>query len=185
MKNYAYYPDDAFKSLNYTGGGAASSTPSVSFTYKPDYARLDMITLTRPGPVTETITYTYNPITGSPTTGAGRVASIAETPANDSTTYGYDALGRVTSKLINGIGESFQYDNLNRILAHTTPLSATPFTISYLNATHRPLSISYPNGQISTFAWFNNAGDQRLKVFGRVITIGNEQKGLRNHRQAL
>ncbi len=72
---------------------------------------------------TGTTSYTYNPITGSTTTGAGRLAT--ETGPLGSTaaiSYTYDELGRMTATAVNGVSSSVVYDSLNRITSATNVL---------------------------------------------------------------
>lgn len=54
---------------------------------------------------TGTTSYSYNAITGTATLGAGRLASVSVPIAGSSATvaYSYDAVGRVTSRTVDGM----------------------------------------------------------------------------------
>lgn len=151
---FQYFLDDNLKQVKYTN--AAVATPSVSFTYDSKYDRIATMTDT-----TGTTVYSYNPITSAAALGAGRLAVINGPFDHDSITYVYDSLGRVISRAINNVTSSVVYDKLGRVTSATNDLGS--FVYSYLNQTHRLDSIYYPNGQITTFDYFDNEGDQRLK----------------------
>lgn len=51
--------------------------------------------------------------------GAGQVASVDGPLTDDTITYTYDELGRVTSRAINGVAASQTYDALGRTTAET------------------------------------------------------------------
>src|SRR5689334_14981156 len=75
-----------------------------------------------PGRVTDTtgtIQYSYVP---AGTEGAGKVASVDGPWNNDTITFVYDALGRLTNRAINGVGQSLHYDALGRIDTSTNAL---------------------------------------------------------------
>ncbi|TGV56334.1 hypothetical protein EN792_076270 [Mesorhizobium sp. M00.F.Ca.ET.149.01.1.1] len=51
-------------------------------------------------------------------------------------TYGYDELGRPTSRTVSGAGaETFAYDAIDRLTGHTSDLGA--FVIGYLGQTEQ------------------------------------------------
>ena len=62
--------------------------------------------------------------------------------SNDTITLGYDQLGRVVSRAINGVAESVAFDTLGRLEAVTNPLGT--FNYSYVGVTERLQSLSYP-----------------------------------------
>ena len=64
-----------------------------------------------------TTTYGYNPIAVPPALGAGQLASIDAPLATDTITLGYDQLGRITNRSINGAAnsETWTFDSLGRV----------------------------------------------------------------------
>jgi RHS repeat-associated protein len=150
---YAYNRDNNLASISYTN--PRNPTPNVSFIYDPVYNQRTSMT-----DGTGTTTYSYYPVNA--TVGAGRLQSVAGPLANSTITYTYDQLGRVVGRSINGAANqmSMVYDALGRVTSETNPLGN--FTTAYVNTTGRPSSLTYPNGQTTVYAYFNNVGDQRL-----------------------
>jgi RHS repeat-associated protein len=173
IKNYAYFADDTLQGITYTltpGIHPADliPTPSVNFTYDPNYQRVQTMT-----DGTGLTTFSYNPVTPQGTLGAGRLSSVDGPLDQDTIYYFYDNLGRIGNQAFGGgFVEAKTYDELGRMVTHTTPMG--DFTSAYLNATHRLTSIdvgSSPNGMHASFDYFDNLGDQRLKK----ITYQNHQ----------
>ena len=83
--------------------------------------------------------------------------------ANDTITYGYDELGRLGSRQIGGSArtETQAFDALGRLTTLTNPLGN--FSYIYDGVTRRPLSVTYPNGQQTSYGYLGNAGDHRLQ----------------------
>ena len=81
---------------------------------------------------------------------------------DDTITYTYDELGRVTSRAINGVAASQAYDPLGRVTTETNVLGT--FTYGYDGVTSRLATVSYPNGQTSAYRYFDNLGDRRLQT---------------------
>ena len=155
VKHYGYAIDESLTNVTYTG--AAVATPPVTFGYDPNYPRLTSMT-----DGTGTTTFGYYPITtNGGTLGALRLHTVDGPLANDTITYQYDALNRMTNRAINSVNESVAFDELGRITNHTSVLGA--FVPAYVNATRRLNSLAYPNGQTTVFDYFDNAGDRRLK----------------------
>jgi len=96
VTQFAWNRDDTLKSL--ANGSAVIPTPGVSFTYDPDYERVLSMT-----DGTGTTRYSYNPVTGTPTLGAGGLASVDGPLPNDTITYSYDELNRPVHRAINGL----------------------------------------------------------------------------------
>lgn len=120
--NYTYYNDDNLKQANYTntaGRPLSPPTPSVTFTYDPNYNR---VATTADG--TGTTTYAYKPITGGVSLGAGRLQSVDGPLVNDTITYTYDELGRELSHAINGSTASQTFDALGRVSGTTNALGS-------------------------------------------------------------
>ena len=98
---YAYSVDNNLLSIaSYAGGSATTST---SFTYDAAYKR--MATMADPSGNTA---FTYNPVAAG-TLGAGSLASVSGPLPNAAITYGYDALGRVKQRAINGVARDFVF----------------------------------------------------------------------------
>jgi len=152
-RTYAYKVDNNLLSLTYPAG---NSTASVSFTYGAIYDRMD--TMTDPGGLTS---FAYNPITATPTLGAGRLHAVDGPLANDTITYAYDGLGRVTQRDINGIAREFALDDLSRLTRETNPLGQFDYT--YDGATSRLASAAAPNAVVSAFAYFALPHDRALQ----------------------
>ena len=155
VKTFAYNRDDAVAGITYQLGSGVAATPNVSFTYDPVYGRVATVT-----DGTGTANYSYYPVG---VLGAGQLQSIDGPLGNDTITYGYDELGRMNSKQIGGSSrvETAQFDALGRPTQITNPLGN--FTYAYDGVTERPLSVTYPNGQQTAYAYLNNLGDRRLQ----------------------
>jgi len=153
---YSYFLDDTLQQTTYTN--AQNPTATVSYTYDPVYPRKATMT-----DGTGTTTWTYNPITTTPSLGAGLLASVSG-PVGSSTyttTFTYDERGRVTRRSIDGTAATASYDVLGRVSGETDPLGAVNYT--FVGATGRLSSVSLPNGQTTSFLYFDNLGDNRLQ----------------------
>jgi len=165
-RTFSYFSDGRIDRVSYShlntpppAPPAYIAVPDLNFTYDLKYPRISTMTYG-----TEQTVYGYNPVTGAESLGAGRLATIDGPLANDTIQYGYDILGRIVSRNINGVGESVTYDALGRVTSHVTPLgSPGTFTPTYVGATRRLTSLSYPNGQTTTFDYWDNLHDKRLK----------------------
>ena len=102
---YTYHVDDTLQSVAFTN--AVVATPSVSYTYDSAYKRVATMV-----DGTGTTSYGYHPV-GVP--GAGQVASVDGPLSADTITHGYDELGRMTTRAINGIGTTQTFDALERV----------------------------------------------------------------------
>ena len=156
VATYAYNLDDTLQSTGYAVAGGTAPTPTVSLTYDPVYDRVATMT-----DGTGTTTYNYYPIASSPTLGAGRVSSVDGPLANDTVSYAYDEMGRVATRGLAAFGSSFTYDALGRPTTQASPVGT--FTSAYDGASRRPLSLSYPNGQTTSYSYLPDAGDHRLQ----------------------
>lgn len=159
--NYSYLADDNIQQISYTnttGQPLSPLTPSVSFTYDSNYDRVKTMV-----DGTGTTTYNYNPIASPPVLGAGQLASIDGPLSNDTITFGYDQLGRVTNRSINGANNvvTWSFDGLGRVSSNTNKLGA--FNYSYVNVTDRVSSVTYPDGASTVYSYFPNAQDKRLQ----------------------
>jgi RHS repeat-associated protein len=155
-KNFEYFLDDQLKQASYTN--AQNQTPSVSYTYDPAYERI--VTMSDG---TGTTTFGYNSVTAPPSLGAGRLATISG-PVGSSTyttTFEYDEPGRIVSRTIGSRALVDSLDALGRISSETNPLGT--FTYGYIGTTSQTATVAYPNAQTTTFAYFDNLGDNRLQ----------------------
>ncbi|MDB6037637.1 MAG: hypothetical protein JWM99_1478, partial [Verrucomicrobiales bacterium] len=154
ITTFRYNIDNTLREKNYSN--TASPMPPIRFSYDPNYPRL--ATLEDGSGVTA---YTYQPITSVPAPGAGRLAAIDGPLPNDTITFGYDSLGRVETRAINGFGIKRSWDALGRLTRLTNVLGA--FTYAWEGASFRLSSVDLPNNQRSMFAYFGNQKDQLLK----------------------
>ncbi|MDM8005916.1 MAG: RHS repeat-associated core domain-containing protein, partial [Phycisphaerae bacterium] len=154
VTTYAYATDDSVIGMTYSN--AVVPTPGVTYTYDAVYSRV-----TRMVDGTGTTSYTYRPA-GS--LGAGQVATVDGPLPEDTIAYTYDELGRVVSRAINGAANTTTqvYDALGRVTSETNVLGT--FTYGYVGATGRLQFVTYPNGQTSSYGYFDNAGDNRLQT---------------------
>ncbi len=88
---------------------------------------------------------------------------------NSAITYTYDALNRISNRSINSSSNSttWTFDAIGRVTSEVDPLGT--FNFSYVDNTsgsskgdYRLSSISYPNSQTTNFTWLPNILDQRL-----------------------
>lgn len=117
-----------------------------------------------------TITYGSNPIAAPPALGAGQLASIDAPLANDTITFGYDQLGRVTTRAINGSAnsETWTFDSLGRVSTDVNKLGT--FSHTYAGATNRLTKMLYPGGASANYLYFPNAQDKRLQQIKHVTS---------------
>lgn len=154
VTQFTWNRDDTLRSIVY--GNAVVSTPSVSFTYDPNYQRV-----TSMADGTGTTTYSYNPITSTPTLGAGALASVDGPLPDDTIAYAHDELGRVVFRAINGVGTAIGYDPAERLVGLTNVLGA--FTFGYDGSSARLVSRSGPNGQTEERSYGNLLQDLLLQ----------------------
>ena len=150
--NFTYDLADDVTGVTYTN--ATITTPGVTYTHDPNYRRLSTMV-----DQTGTTTLAYK---APGTLGAGNLASIDGPLSNDTLAYTYDVLGRTVSRAINGTGSAWTYDDLGRIETETNTLGA--FTYTYHGHSDRVASVAYPNGQTSSFSWFDETNDRRLQT---------------------
>jgi YD repeat-containing protein len=63
---------------------------------------------------------------------------------DDTITYTYDELGRVTTRAINGVALSLTYDALGRVTQEANALGT--FGYGYEGTSGRLANVAYPNG---------------------------------------
>jgi RHS repeat-associated protein len=155
VTSYQYYIDNNLKQVSY--GNTPVATPSVFYTYDGTYNRV-----VRVQDGTGMTSYKYYAASGAaPQPGALRLASADGPLANDTITYTYDELGRQVGRAINAVGTSMTYDALGRVTGEQNSLGN--FLYAYEGATYRLSSAQYPNGQKTTFTYFDNSRDHRLQ----------------------
>jgi len=153
-RDVTYFNDNNVQQISYPN--ASPATPSVSFTYDPIYDRPSTMV-----DGTGTTGYTYHPVTTGGTLGAGQLATVDGPLSNDTISYTYDEVGRVLSRSINAVAATQTYDVLGRTDSVTNVLGS--FNYAYVNQTSRLQSVSFPNGQTTTYSYFSNSGDRRLQ----------------------
>jgi len=82
--------------------------------------------------------------------------------SDDTVTYQYDELSRVTNRAINSVAQKLTFDSLHRITNVNNALGS--FTNVYVGATARISTNFYPNGQRTVFGYYANTNDQRLQT---------------------
>ena len=147
-RSYAYTVDNNLASLTYSGG-------STAFAYGTAYNRMASMTDS-----TGKTTFTYNP---GLTPGAGRLASVVGPIPNSTITYGYDALGRVKQRAINGVARDFVFDDGGRLTRETNALG--DFNYMYDGATSRLASATAPTatGLVSAYTYFPSPHERLLQ----------------------
>ena len=130
-KFYDYYADDNRRRVSYPNAQVA--TPTVTFTYDTNYNRM----LTMQDGIGLTAWSYYPP--GVP--GALQVAAVDGPWDNDTVTYQYDALGRVTNRAINGGPQTWTYDALGRTTNVVNALGS--FAYAYDGVTPRVRDVAY------------------------------------------
>jgi hypothetical protein len=103
-------------------------------------------------------------VTPPPALGATRLASVDGPLPNDTITYGYDELGRVTTRTINGAANTvtWVFDSLGRVTSEQNVLGT--FAYTYYGTTNRLNTVTYPNNQTSTYSYFGGTNDHRLQT---------------------
>jgi RHS repeat-associated protein len=159
--HYTYGLDDKPLLTSYVN--PAPLTPSVSLSYTdpatnaPDaHGRLRQI-VDGTGPTT----YAFHPITASASLGAGQLASVDGPLADDTISYGYDELGRVVNQTLNGVTSTWTYDQEGRLQSQGDPIGT--FAYGYVSNSGRVQTVTYPNGQTTSYAYYPVAQDLRLQ----------------------
>jgi RHS repeat-associated protein len=166
VTQYTYNRDNTVSAMSYVN--AAVPTPSVTFSYDPNYNRLSSMT-----DVTGRTLYGYVPITSPPALGAGLPAFVDGPLPNDTISFAYDELGRRTSIAINGVTATSAFDAAGRLTGVSNVLGS--FAYSYDGSSTRPLLMSGPSGLTAEWQYGGNAQDnllQRLthKMGGSVVS---------------
>ncbi len=174
--NYAYLADNNIGQVSYTdnsGSQLSPPTPTVSYTYDPNYNRVATMT----DGTGQTI-YTYYPVIAlmtSPTLGVGKLQTIDGPLVSDTISYTYDELGRRIDRVVDesifqavdDVMETVAYDSLGRLT--TTDNALGLFERSYDGVSPRLLTLTYPSGQTANYAYFSdNEHDRRLQSLGNL-----------------
>ena len=151
---YTYALDDQVLSTVFTN--AVISTPSVTLTYDSSYGRVATMV-----DGTGTTTYGYHAPGGL---GAGQIATVDGPLSNDTITYGYDEIGRATTRALNGSANTvtWVFDALARVTSEANVLGT--FTYTYDGVTRRMATVTYPNGQTSTYSYLPTNQDHQLQT---------------------
>ena len=150
-----YFLDNNWKEISYSN--TTPPMPTVSFTYDSGYNRLTTIT-----DGTGSTSYSYYPVTTTPTLGAGRLQAVDGPLVNDMVSYSYDELGRVVGRSINGTSLSLSYDALGRVTGETNALGT--FSYGYDGASGRATMAGHPGGQGSaTYSYLGSSSEHRLQ----------------------
>lgn len=165
ITNYRYNPDNSLAGMDYANSRGKTPSAPVSFAYDADYNRLINMT-----DGTGTTQYVYHPVNTPAQLGAGRLASETSPMANSTIAYGYDELGRVTSRAINGVGSTITYDALGRPSQTTNALGT--FTFGFEGTTSRLASLGLPNGMTTAFAYYDATQQHRLKEIHHQTSSG-------------
>jgi RHS repeat-associated protein len=150
---FAYNIDNTMNSISFAN--AAVPTPGVSYTYDPDYRRVNSMT-----DGTGMTVYKYNPVTSPPVLGAGKLASETGPLPNDTITYGYDELGRPVHIAINGVTATKTFDAAGRLAGETNALGI--FSYGYDGSSSRLASELFPNGLTGAWTYLANTEDDDL-----------------------
>lgn len=153
---WGYARDDRLGSITVTG--AAQSTPITTFTWDAFYPRVstmvDGIGIT---------TYDYVP---PGTLGALQLKCDSGAWTSTAICYAYDELGRVATRSVQAADatdtSTWSYDALGRVSLEALGRLGT-FSYQYLGDTQQVTSRAGPSGIVSTFAYEDNFGDRRLK----------------------
>jgi RHS repeat-associated protein len=159
--HYTYGLDDKLLQTSYVN--PEHPTPNVTFSYTdpatsaPDaHGRLRQMV-----DGTGTTVYAFHPITGTPSLGAGQLASVDGPLADDTISYGYDELGRVVSRALNSVTSTWSYDQQGRLQSQGDPIGT--FAYGYVSNSGRVQTVTYPNGQTTSYAYYPVLQDLRLQ----------------------
>ncbi len=155
-KAFSYNLDDSVAAVTYLN--AQYPTSGMSYTYDPAYPR--RLSMTDGLGVT---TYSYGGANGP---GANLLKTEKTLWNGVEITYSYDALGRVTTRAINGVPNSIVHDAGGRATTLTNVLGS--FGITYEGTSGRITGVTMPNGQSVTASYFGNTGDRRLQQLRNV-----------------
>src|SRR5262249_35493876 len=88
-------------------------------------------------------------------------ASVDGPLSDDTITFGYDELGQLVSRTLNGVTSTWSYDQQGRLTSQGDPIGTFGYT--YVSNTGRVQAVSYPNGQTTSYAYSPVVNDLRLQ----------------------
>ncbi len=95
--------------------------------------------------------------------GGAKLARLVDANGNE-TRWEYDAQGRLTKAVrANETGCQYTYELSTSHLKQVKDTNQNVKTYTYDGATGRPTSLTYPNGQQTNYAYYDNLGDHRLQ----------------------
>ncbi|HEY5706535.1 MAG TPA: hypothetical protein VIS96_13265 [Terrimicrobiaceae bacterium] len=143
-KSFSYGKDDRLIGVSYAN--AAVATPSVTWQWDSAYPRINSMQ--------DGIGQTQYAYVAAGQTGGSQLASVDGPFTNDTITFGYDNLGRVSSRSVNGSANSMTstFDALGRLASMTTGLGQ--FTYAYSPSKGLLETMNYPNGEIATYTYY-------------------------------
>lgn len=152
---WGYTKDDKVASIKITG--ATQSTPDTTFTWDSYYPRLQQMV-----DAIGTTTYDYVP---PGTNGALQLKCDSGAWANNAICNTYDELGRLSSRSIQSVDgtdtSTWAYDALGRVLQQSMAKLGV-FGYEYLGDTDQVTRRTAPGGIVSTFDYGDNEADRRL-----------------------
>ena len=138
---FFYNLDNTLRFIGYANG--ALPTPAVNITYDSDYQRVTSVS-----DGAGMTSYSYIPITGVATLGAGRLGGVTGPLPNETVTYAYDELGRRVHSAVNGADAASAYDASGRVVGVSNALGL--FSYAYDGGSRRLLTTTLPNGQTAS-----------------------------------
>lgn len=157
LTTYSYNADNTVATIGYHSN---QPTAAVSFSWDPAYRRI-----VRMVDGTGTATYSYYPVSSPATLGANQLQSVtspvAGTSTSDNMVYSYDALDRVVGLMVNSVPQSFGFDALGRVTSIGNALDT--FAYSYSDGTRRVSAINSSAGPAAAMTYFGPTGDELLQ----------------------
>jgi RHS repeat-associated protein len=139
--SFSYNKDDTIANITYS---ATVGTPPVSFNYDPQRGRL--VSMTDGNGLTS---YTYHPVG---VLGADQLQSVQRSLANAVIAYGYDELGQVINRDINGAIQSWDRDEIDRVTGVTSVLGHFGYKYD-VGLSKQVNEIDWPTGSKTTFLY--------------------------------
>lgn len=157
---YTWNKDSSLASYAYTN--AVVATAGASFTYDPWYPR-------RTGMTDQygTTSWTYKAVGAN----GALLPDTEDGPfSNDTIAFGYDAAGRVSSRMVGGgTAENMTYDLLGRLSTHGTDLGS--FTYGWLGNSGQLVSRTI-GSIVTSWGYDTNTNDRRLLTIATTGAVG-------------
>ena len=93
--------------------------------------------------------------------GADNVQTVQGPLANSAITLGYDEIGQLNNRSINGVAQSLLRDALGGVTSVTNALGE--FAYLYDGVSRRVSEVDGPNGRKTLFSYFDGLGGLRLQ----------------------